>query len=80
MSHVELACKAVISHLSFSGGAIIVDNTKALTLAGWKKKREVTAFLRYLPVQATQPTGLPRSPLKKLYIKISDIQFAFYCT
>jgi hypothetical protein len=75
---IKICCAA------FSGGTIIVDDTKALTSGGVekcgrKKKWEVianSAFSRYLPVQAT---GLPRSPLKKLCIKISDTQFAFYC-
>ena len=69
-----------------SGGAIIVDDT--LTLARWKmveggrsgRSSPVLAPLRYFPVQAAQATGLPRSPLKELFIKFSDTQFAFYYT
>jgi hypothetical protein len=57
-----------------SGGAIIADDTKALTLAGWKivegrrkgRSPPILPFARYLLVQATPATGLPRSPLKKV--------------
>jgi hypothetical protein len=60
--------------------AIIVDDTKALTLAGWKnvegrngRSSPILPSQGNLPVQATQATGLPCSPLKKLYIKLATL-------
>jgi hypothetical protein len=36
-----------------------------------------SAFSRYLPVQATQATGLPRNTLKKLCIKLATLNLPF---
>ena len=39
----------------------------------------LAVLIRVPPCTSPLATGLPRSPLKELSIKISDTHFAFYC-